>query len=47
MAKKTEMKMVCSECGKDAPIDQEKSNSNWTVYKSSCDSCGSKTKLKL
>ena len=28
-----EMKLVCKYCGKEAPIDTEKSNENWKVYK--------------
>lgn len=31
--KKAEMKVVCKECGEEAPIDKEKSNGNWTVHK--------------
>ena len=28
-----EIKLVCKFCGKEAPIDTEKSNENWKVYK--------------
>lgn len=48
MARKTiDIKVVCKECGADAPIDAEKSNENWTVHKSQCDECGGRTGMKL
>ncbi|MDX1769933.1 MAG: hypothetical protein R3328_00260 [Planococcaceae bacterium] len=47
MAKKKPIKVVCKDCGKDAPIDFEKSNSNWTVHASKCDECGGDTGFKL
>lgn len=46
--KKNEIKIVCEKCGKTAPIDTEKSNSNWTVYnvKEPCE-CGGRFSPKL
>ena len=43
MKKKLDMTPVCDKCGKTAPIDKEKSNSNWIVYsvKEPCE-CGGK-----
>lgn len=46
MAKKKEIKFVCSKCGKDMPVDKEKSNENWTVYKTQCE-CGGKSQIKF
>jgi hypothetical protein len=46
MAKKKQIVMVCDKCGEPMPIDLEKSNSNWTVYKQQC-SCGGKGKIKF
>ena len=37
------IKMVCQDCGEEAPIDKKQSNENWTVYKNKCDKCGVKT----
>ena len=36
-----EFKIICNKCGKEMPIDIEKSNENWTVYKQICP-CGGK-----
>jgi len=43
-----DIKMVCSKCGKQPPINKDKSNKNWTVYDTSkpC-ACGGKWKVKL
>lgn len=44
MSKKDiETGVVCNKCGKSAPIDEEKSNENWIVYKTKepCE-CGGK-----
>ena len=43
--KKQENKLVCEKCGAVPPIDEEKSNSNWKVYKTECDKCGGKAKF--
>lgn len=43
MAKNNPIKVVCEDCGKDAPIDSEKSNENWTVHATTCDECGGRT----
>lgn len=42
MRMKTKQEVVCVKCGAVAPIDQEKSNENWTVYDTSkpCPACG-------
>jgi rRNA maturation protein Nop10 len=40
-------KVVCKECGADAPIDKEKSNENWTVHKNKCDKCGGSVKFSF
>ena len=37
--------MICKKCGKKAEIDKEKSNENWTVYKTKC-ACGGKIIFK-
>ena len=38
---KNEIKFICKKCGKEIPIDEEKSNDNWKVYKTECP-CGGK-----
>lgn len=45
MNKQIKMKIICEKCGKEAPIDTEKSNENWKVYLTSkpCE-CGGKFK---
>lgn len=37
---KEKMSMVCDKCHLIMPVDSEKSNKNWTVFKNKC-SCGS------
>ena len=37
---------MCNLCGKIAPIDYEKSNDNWTVYKTGLCNCGGNYELK-
>lgn len=46
--KQLEKGVVCNKCGKSAPIDKEKSNENWTVYKTNepCE-CGGKFVPKI
>lgn len=43
-----EIKVICSKCGKEAPVDKKKSNGNWTVHDTSkpCE-CGGMWKMKL
>jgi len=36
--------MICKKCGKEMPIDKEKSNKNWIVYRNKCE-CGGNAKL--
>lgn len=38
----------CNRCGKEAPIDKEKSNGNWIVYKTKepCE-CGGKFEINF
>jgi hypothetical protein len=45
---KIKIKVVCDKCGKEAPIDKEKSNSNWRVHDTSkpCE-CGGAYKVKF
>jgi hypothetical protein len=45
---KPEIVCVCSNCGKQPPIDKEKSNENWIVYITSapCE-CGGRWTHKL
>lgn len=40
---KINLQVKCNKCGKSAPLDKEKSNSNWMVYKTKepCE-CGGK-----
>ena len=40
--------VVCERCGKSAPIDEERSNKNWIVYKTDkpCE-CGGKYILRV
>jgi predicted nucleic-acid-binding Zn-ribbon protein len=42
MKKKTEIKIVCRNCGNQAPYDAERSTENWKVYDTSkpCEKCG-------
>lgn len=44
--KDVKIKMVCDKCGKPMPVDNEKSNQNWVVYKNECH-CGGKGKLDM
>lgn len=37
--------MECEKCGDPAPLDEEKSNENWSVYKNEPCHCGGKFKL--
>ena len=39
------IKQICNKCGKEAEIDKEKSNKNWTVYQLNC-KCGGYCELK-
>lgn len=39
-------KMICKECGKEMPIDKDKSTPNWKVYKEKC-ICGGKGDFSL
>lgn len=41
-----EVLFICNKCKKVMPIDREKSNDNWMVYKKECP-CGGKGKIKL
>ena len=43
---KSDMKLVCEKCGKEAEVDKERSNENWTVYKTKCE-CGGKITMKF
>lgn len=45
MKKKSEMKVVCNNCGNEAPYDKEKSTENWKAFDTSkpCKKCGEKT----
>jgi transcription elongation factor Elf1 len=45
--KKIEVKFWCPKCKIEAPIDKEKSNENWTIYKTVCDKCGGKTEMAI
>lgn len=40
------MKTIFKVCGKDMPLDKEKSNENWRVYKMKCE-CGGQRELKF
>lgn len=44
--KDPKIQIRCEKCGKEAPIDKEKSNKNWTVYKTECP-CGGVCKPTL
>lgn len=44
--KESNIKVVCQDCGKEAPIDTEKSTKHWKVYKKYCE-CGGKTVPKM
>lgn len=35
----------CTECDELATVDREKSNENWTVYKTTCEKCGGRTSI--
>lgn len=37
---------VCSRCGKDSEVDENKSTKDWTVYKEFCN-CGGRTTVKV
>lgn len=41
---KSELKNVCTKCGKEMPIDHNKSSANWKVYKKHC-KCGGTGKV--
>ena len=45
MKKQIKMQVICEKCGKNAPIDNVKSNKNWIVYKTDkpCE-CGGRFK---
>ena len=34
------------ECGGEPEVDTERSNENWTVYKSTCTGCGEQLKMR-
>ncbi len=42
-----DIRSVCEDCGKEPKRDEEKSNENWNVYNTVCESCGGKVELKL
>ena len=42
-----EIVMVCKKCGKEAPINKEKSNKNWIVYDNKPCECGGEYTMKL
>jgi hypothetical protein len=44
--KKQPFIVLCIDCGKEAPVDEEKSNHQWKVYKNKC-VCGGKTEAKI
>lgn len=46
--KKPKIKILCSKCNKECPVDKEKSNKNWIVYKNikTCE-CGGHYKIKI
>ncbi|SFL09840.1 hypothetical protein [Halanaerobium salsuginis] len=44
--KESNVKIVCEDCGKEAPIDHKKSTENWIAYKDKCE-CGGKTVPKM
>lgn len=46
MKKVKKVKFICKKCGKDMPIDKEKSNENWIVCKVKCP-CGGKADIKI
>ncbi|MGG3235404.1 hypothetical protein ABEP17_18385 [Priestia flexa] len=35
----------CVKCNELSPIDLEKSNDNWIVYKTKCEKCGGNTQV--
>jgi len=37
------IKSVCKKCGKEMPVDKEKSNKSWKAYKNKCE-CGGEGK---
>ena len=45
---KPEIILVCDKCGKQPPVDEEMSNENWVVYKTSnpCE-CGGRWTHKI
>lgn len=43
---KIKVKMICDKCGKEMPLDNEKSNENWQVYKQDC-VCGGRAKFEI
>ena len=46
MKKGKKVLFVCQECGKEMPVDKEKSNENWKAYKEKC-SCGGKGEYEI
>jgi hypothetical protein len=42
------IKVICNKCGKEPPIDKEKSNKNWVVHNTSkpC-GCGGNWRVKV
>lgn len=40
-----ENELYCRDCGKLMPVDEEKSNENWTVYETHC-TCGGEPDIK-
>lgn len=41
---KSELKNVCTKCGKEMPLDLPKCTANWKVYKKTC-KCGGRGKI--
>lgn len=41
---KKPIEIHCEDCGKEMPIDHDKSNENWKVYEMKCE-CGGEGKL--
>ena len=45
--KELKFKFVCDKCGKLAPVDDKRSNSNYTVYKTGKCECGGHSDIEL
>jgi len=46
--KKSEIKMICSKCGKEPEINKKMSNENWKVIDNKpCVHCGGKLTIKI